>query len=198
MKTIRLLAACAPLVAMMLACGSGVAPEAETRESQADQEARPAAVAAEPVEPAEPEPDERLVDTIASFVNDDLVECVDFHFEAWAPDPRPEGWDARLPETDSMAEAEGNLRVRRPCTEQFADRPHLAHCFVESDEARVREDGTRIRGSIRSYFFYAGVLDSDRRMRECIEMGGDWWRVEADSMEAVDARLRGIRRRTGR
>jgi hypothetical protein len=84
----------------------------------------------------------------------------------------------------AAVEEEGQVRLRKPCAEQFADRTALATCTVTPKE----KDGVRI-SVVSRYYNVATVSDSDGYMKDCLSMGGDW-RANPDKSEAARERLR--------
>ena len=78
------------------------------------------------------------------------------------------------------AKTKGNLltRLKRPCGEEFRDRPPLATCTFAKDYTT----GT-FRGTIASYSAN-NVFSSDARMKECLSVWhGTWNAVSRDSEE---------------
>lgn len=176
MRTARLLAALAALLVLSLACG--VAPE------QAVDPAQPAA-AAEAVAPAETEVsnDIRVVSGLAGFDDGLLTECVDSVTVVHAPDPLPDGWpDAFQPARLRSDGTPGMLEIDRLCTEQFADRVVAARC-TWNDGA-----GTRIETVHRRFWFTGAIFEDDGPMQRCMQRGGQWYRLDANSSEGLALR----------
>lgn len=184
------------LIVILVASGccipSGEQPEAPGT-SVRPAEPEPAAEVVEP-EPAEPEvsPDPpnsiRRVNHIANFANDQLTHCADMELFAVPPDPLPERWPPAELELE-----EGQMRVQRPCAESFPDRTSLGTCTARIENSP--ETGGHAVMSIVEYWYTAdAVLDDDRLMRECLEMGGSWEAIDRDSAAAQQARLQQARR----
>lgn len=176
----RLLAACAPLIVMCLACGSGALPEDEPGGYNP-------APAPRPPEPATAPGQHRRAHYSATFADNQLVACSEIVRTITPPTPEPEGWEPNFPEPA----VEGTV-LRQPCAQQFANRAPLAHCFMQN--AVDRDDGAHAEVSIRSFFYGAGVLRSDSAMRSCLQTGGEWWAAASDSPEALEAELRDLER----
>lgn len=177
------------LVVLVAFYGCSSAPSAE--EPQPDTTAAsPTAVAPEP-EPAPPAP--RVVSQrshVATFVDDELDECVEFGLD-WTIEPGVEFEPPSLPEmsTESGSPRQRMVELRRPCSEQFAGRTVLATCgLIETRTSaptgtQVPEGVTLVFRMGQTNYAFAHALADDRRMRECMESGGEWVAVPEDSPE---------------
>jgi hypothetical protein len=148
----------------------------------------PTSVAPEPA----PAPAPRVVrqeHRVATFVADELDECVEWtrvytippELPDWVPPP------LEVPTDSPGAEV---VVIHRPCDEQFAGRTNLATCgLVQRGAADSEPRVQTLVGLVQQNYRYATALDDDRRMRECMELGGDWGAVAEDSPEYRHARL---------
>ena len=119
--------------------------------------------------------------TVAGFKDDVLDECVDWTLEI-VPAP-----DASVP-PESAAKLLGEMRkamakgtpVKGTCDDNFADRPCIAACTATKVEKGKGGGEVRVTASAGYYAFEAIGL-SDAHRRDCLQMGGKWHVVEADS-----------------
>lgn len=171
----------------LLACSSRDAPSTgEAPPTAAEAGAAPsasvsAAAAPSAAAPAEPP---TLRYSIASFIDDELAECVDFSLVN-----APAGTTA-----EKMAKGlEGAQLLKRSCAETFPDRAPLARCRAE--KSQVGDAGPPLTMVVASTMFrFQDVFDSDSFMRDCLKASGDWKAVARDSPEATEARRKLSRR----
>lgn len=154
-------------------------------------EPAPPPVAATPNEPIEapaPAHDDVVRGLyVAAFEGDELDECADSAISVTIGEDGVEAAQAKADEylTKLGELVEDRTTLARPCFEQFANRPHLAQCSAQIE----LEEGVEL-STQSSYFRFESALGSDRRMRECLEKGGDWTALEEDSLEYRRARMR--------
>lgn len=176
MRRGRLLAACAPLIVMVLACG--------TSGEEASVEGPPPVVS--PTEPAE-----AVVDNVVrrdlfgySMLDGQIDSCSEIRVTLTPPDPLPADWPPPPREVEAR---EDFTRISRPCREQFTDRTVLGTCTTTVNN-EPNENGIRSTSVATTLWYWGLVLTDDRVMNACIRNGGQWVGIDRNSLEAQQAR----------
>lgn len=126
--------------------------------------------------------------------NDSLGECVDFSIDVTlAPDA---GEPKKDPIEALMKNMKGLTKIGKPCAEAFPDRTVFATCTLTK---REDDGGTSVSMVIVSHRFdFAAVADTDRYMKECLDMRGEWNAIRRDSPDWHAAKAEQARKRLER
>lgn len=165
------------LVGSMLGIGCGiyrppeVARAAPTVGGQTDVPSEPA-LDAEPGDGSRTPAEETLY--VATYDGGTLIECADLRLRVIPPDPVPEGWEPTSLEDFYAGASVPNrwTRLERRCAAEILDPIPFGRCWLDID--RVRDDGTRFLMSSEVTYYGLGVVERDRRPRECEDSGGRW------------------------
>jgi hypothetical protein len=128
--------------------------------------------------------------SVASLRQDALDECVDFTIHVDLKGETAPEWTTKgAPELRAKL-AKLGTELRKPCSEQFANRVVLATCVAIS-----KRDGQELQLVERFYNPDTVGMD-DLYMQECLRLGGTWEGLAQDSVEfrraKADAKLRGL------
>ncbi len=121
--------------------------------------------------------------SLATFDKDTVLdECLDY--SVTYPPGSDAGPKADWKETLMKRMTEENHRtgtiLPKPCAEQFSDRTPLATCGVPAHA--VGDAGADV--ALTDRYYDTGTLGrSDRYMKGCLDMGGDWSALPRDSDE---------------
>jgi hypothetical protein len=132
--------------------------------------------------------------SLADLRGDALGECVDFSIDVTL------GLDAGEPKKDPIEAIlkgqKGLTKIGKPCAESFPDRTAYATCTLTK---REDDGGTSVSIVVVSHRFdFAAVADTDRNMKECLEMRGEWNAIRRDSPEWHAAKTEQARKRLER
>jgi len=174
----RLLRTTATIFAMILATSCAKSRDIEQQRTQL----RPGTTSTiETVKPRE------FVQTLslATFDKDQLEACTDVTTRQFPPDGAPPDWTPKFADFDA---GKGQLKLSKPCAEQFADRLVIATCAFEKDDSKT-PDKADIQATIRYYNINTLDID-DAEMHDCLEMHGDWKALSRESPEYKRERMR--------
>jgi hypothetical protein len=85
----------------------------------------------------------------------------------------------------SRAVGDSGVELKKPCLAQFAERPVLATCSAvlknekEHSELKILE----------RYYDSAAIATSDRHMKECLQLGGEWKALAKAPSKSSDTQL---------
>jgi hypothetical protein len=128
--------------------------------------------------------------SVANLKDDSLDDCIDFTIRVAQPTGGDPEWASKDAPDLRAQLAKLGTEIRKPCTEQFADRVVLASCY-----AITKRDGQELQ-MVERYYNPATVGMEDLYMQECLRLGGTWEALAQDSPEfrkaKAEAKLRGL------
>jgi hypothetical protein len=136
--------------------------------------------------------DQAVVKTfsVANMRQDVLDDCIDFTIRVESPSATGLDWATKDAPDLHTHLAKLGTELRKPCSEQFADRLVLATCV-----AITKREGQELQ-LIERYYNPDTVGLDDIYLQECLRLGGIWEAVAKDSPEFRKARakatLRGL------
>ncbi len=163
------------------ACSCSNPQATQTRQSMVQGEA-PTKAAATPLAPT----GSVFVKTysVANMKHDALDDCIDFTVRVEQPHGVALDWATKdAPELRAQLTKFGT-EIRKPCSEQFADRLVLATCI-----AITKRDGQELQ-LVERFYNPATVGMEDLYMQECLRLGGTWEAIAKDSPEFRKAEAR--------
>lgn len=119
----------------------------------------------------------------AAFEGNELLACFDVSAEIAPSAKVDEEKLRRVVEPHVDASSGQFMQLRRPCRDQFSDRPTLAACSGSEEKGPVRFLQTT------SYYSFRAAFADDFEMKDCLKRGMDWKAVPRDSNEFVQAKL---------
>jgi hypothetical protein len=124
--------------------------------------------------------------SVASYVKDELDECVDMIIDTDPP-------------TDPVAAAKGmeTKPLAEPCAETFRDRIVLATCTATKTGDGKPKNGKLLKSMklVSTYYRFSTVVDTDLFMKQCHEAGGKWEALPRDSDKFKEAERQNDRKR---
>ena len=108
--------------------------------------------------------------SFAHFRKDTLEYCSDVTLTIAPPEGLVSGWNPEKMYNLRESLADFGTELNRSCSDQFADRPVLATCAATIKNTLEHSALT----IFERYYDSAALGTSDRHMKECLHLGGEW------------------------